>query len=320
MSHQGLGPFAVVGSGPVAVSFSHALVELGTPPLLIASRTLRNAELLARGLPTPIHVPAVALDDCPVALANDFSGTVLVLVSDMALTQNDFVNRLATIFPNASLAVHASGSLPSSCIAGSAPAILSMHPAVPFPPEVVTSLHDVVTALEGEDEAVSRGHDLAHMFGMSPFVLKDASSKPLYHAACCMSVNGAAVGVSAACDLLRVAAPSMHASLRARLAKNLACRGATAVERAVARDRAPGAALTGPVSRGDRKTVSVHLHALSSSRGCDKYLLESYRRISHVGIGTAWRAGRIDRATALFFKHLLSEEEGSSTPQDAEMK
>ena len=65
----------------------------------------------------------------------------------------------------------------------------------------------------------------------------------------------------------------------------------------------PGAALTGPIARGDKQTVARHLAALDAT---DADLAGLYRQLGRRTVALARRAGKIDAATAERLMEILA--------------
>jgi predicted short-subunit dehydrogenase-like oxidoreductase (DUF2520 family) len=109
--------------------------------------------------------------------------------------------------------------------------------------------------------------------------------RTLYHAALAHGANHLVTLVTQAMDLLREAGvPDPPATLRPLLM--------AALDNALSYG---DAALTGPVVRGDRSTVSAHLHALE---GADPATLDSYVAMARATAEDAVHDGRLDRERA----------------------
>lgn len=187
------------------------------------------------------------------------------------------------------LVAHCSGRLGLDAMAAatSAGAIpLAIHPAMTF---TGTSLD--LDRMVGATFAVTApaaflpiGQALVVEMGGEPVVLDDAA-RPLYHAALVHGANHVVTLVEQASSLLsaagiddpgRVLGPLVHASVEGALTE------------------APGAmsTLTGPIVRGDARTVAAHLEALASRPEAAR----AYRAMAQTTVDLALAAGRIGPA------------------------
>ncbi|HXE58724.1 MAG TPA: DUF2520 domain-containing protein [Gemmatimonadales bacterium] len=155
--------------------------------------------------------------------------------------------------------LHVSGLLDRSALEALAPSgagLGSFHPlqTVADPRTAAERLRGAYVAVEGDARAVAAGRELAGLLGLTAVRL-DAAAKPLYHAAATVAANYLVVLLEVAERLAREAgvAPELAGKLFLPL-----------VEGAVANVAELGAAgaLTGPVRRGDARTVAAHLAAL----------------------------------------------------------
>ena len=97
--------------------------------------------------------------------------------------------------------------------------------------------------------------DLARRAGLEPLHI-EAGDRAVYHAACNLAANGLTALHDVACSLF-LAHGGMDEATAQRLASGLMAAGLEAC-----RERGAAEALSGPVLRGDRETVSAHLRAL----------------------------------------------------------
>jgi predicted short-subunit dehydrogenase-like oxidoreductase (DUF2520 family) len=137
--------------------------------------------------------------------------------------------------------------------------------------------------VEGTDRAVQVAEQLARLAGMRPFRLA-ASAKVVYHAGAVFAANYLVVVEAVAQRLLTLAGlrgEEAWQALRPLVAgtlENLSASG-------------PPAALTGPVARGDARTVRRHLAALSPDDA------ELYRVLGRAALELARRGG-MDESSA----------------------
>jgi predicted short-subunit dehydrogenase-like oxidoreductase (DUF2520 family) len=154
----------------------------------------------------------------------------------------------------ASLAVgpwvaHVSGATPLSALEPHRRRF-SMHPLQTFTrargPEQLDSAWAAVTA--ESDEARDIGFWLAETLGLTPFALAD-DARPLYHAGAAIASNYLVTLHSVAAELFRAAGapPEALVPLMRRTIDN-------------------GFELTGPIERGDWKTVEAHRRAIRAAK------------------------------------------------------
>ncbi len=177
--------------------------------------------------------------------------------------------------------LHLSGLLGRGALAplvSTGGALGSFHPlqTIADPAAAPERLAGAYAGLEGDQRAVEAGEQLADALRMVPVRLS-ASGKAAYHAGATMVGNYTVVLLAVAERLAREAGVSpetaarMYLPLLGGVAANL--------------DSGPVAALTGPVRRGDVRTVRAHLAVLS---GVDARL---YRLLGTEALRLAQQAG-----------------------------
>lgn len=203
---------------------------------------------LVPGIPVTIapEPPAVAAD------------LWLIAVPDDAIA--DVAERLARASgPRPAVAAHCAGAIPAALLAPLADqgvACGSFHPAMTFRGSQgdAEALARAVVAIEGEPRAVELLERLADRLGVARVAVA-AENKARYHTALVLASNGRMALDAAAVRLLQEAgldeaqALALLRPLTARTEENL--RAAT-----------PAHAHTGPVARGDARTVASQLDAL----------------------------------------------------------
>jgi predicted short-subunit dehydrogenase-like oxidoreductase (DUF2520 family) len=175
---------------------------------------------------------------------------VLLCVPDAALRD------AAAAIPPGRIVLHCSGSAEVDVLRPHAPAG-SLHPLMTFPgPDVaIPDLTGVPAAVAGDPEAVAAARELAGLLGLAPFAVP--GDRRLYHASAVIAGNFATVLLAQAAEVLAAAgvpaadAPGILAPLAIQSLRN------AAVD--------PARALTGPVARGDRKTIAAHREALAEA-------------------------------------------------------
>ena len=243
----------VYGAGRVGLAILKLARERGV--VLTGAWNPRDVRAERRSL-----VPGVPIEVTsePVAVAADLW---LIAVPDDAIA--DVAERLARApGPRPLAAAHCAGAIPAALLAPLAAqgvACGSFHPAMTFlgAEGDAEALAGAVVAIEGEPRAVELLERLADRLGIAR-VSVAAESKARYHTALVLASNGRMALDAAAVRLLQEAgldeaeALALLKPLTARTEENL--RGAT-----------PAHALTGPVARGDARTVRSQLDALADS-------------------------------------------------------
>jgi predicted short-subunit dehydrogenase-like oxidoreductase (DUF2520 family) len=159
-------------------------------------------------------------------------------------------------------------------------ALGSFHPlqTIADPVAAPERLLGAYAGLEGDQRAIEAGEDLARALGMVPVRLS-AGGKAAYHAGAAIVANYTTALFAVAERLAREA--GIPAETAARLYLPL-LRGTAANL-----DSGPVAALTGPVRRGDVRTIRAHLAVLSGAEARLYRLLgeEALRLAREAGLG-----------------------------------
>ncbi|HUQ78035.1 MAG TPA: DUF2520 domain-containing protein [Patescibacteria group bacterium] len=240
----------IVGAGAVGTALGVALDRAGWPIHAVASRDDARRERF-RGL-----VPGVrGFIDAP-ALVEEVELIVLA-VPDDALPG---VAGELHMYSGQAM-IHTSGLLGAEVLASAMAAgtqVGSFHPLVAFADldRALAALHGATIAIEGDDQLTDLLARMADAIGGTPVRLAPGV-KPAYHAAAVLAAGGFDALLDAIAELGRVAGLDEAGSL--------AVYGGL-IEQTLANARSLGiaAALTGPMTRGDRGTVAGHLAALSA--------------------------------------------------------
>jgi predicted short-subunit dehydrogenase-like oxidoreductase (DUF2520 family) len=194
--------------------------------------------------------------------------------------------------------LHCSGLLDRGALVGleeSGAALGSFHPlqSVADPATAPERLAGAYAGIEGDERALAVAAALASTLGMTP-VRVPAAGKPLYHAGAAIVANYAVTLAGIAERLARRAgvAPDVAARLYGPLLEGAA--------RNVA-ELGPAVALTGPIRRGDMRTILAHLAALEPE---DQHL---YGVLGHITVALAVDGG-MDASLARHVDALFNEE------------
>lgn len=171
----------------------------------------------------------------------------------------------------------------------------SCHPLQSFV-SAATELRGVYMAVDGDAEAAAAAKEIVTLLGGIPFHVP-AQDRRLYHAAACFCSNYVVAAAAIGQQLLARWVGSDEAAWQALLplfkgtATNLQQAGSA------------GSALTGPIARGDRATVSGHLAVLPQE------FIPAYCSLGLEAVRLASANGTIDSETARQLVRLLEHPE-----------
>ncbi len=204
---------------------------------------------------------------------------ILIAVRDEAILE--VVKRLEKSSFAAAVVAHVSGFTPVTTLRPllkTGAAIGGFHPlqTLPDPDRGARALAGSYVGVEGDPLALDTLTHLADSLEMHPFRLRD-EFRPAYHAGAAAASNFLVTVLAIAADLFD------SAEVDPAVARPL-------VETAISNvyESSPGAALTGPIARGDIETVIGHLtaaHQVSEEVG---------RQFKLMAEATAIRAGKIE--------------------------
>ena len=263
-----------IGAGRVATALAANLTETGYSVVAVASGTAASAERLANR--TAGCAPVA--DGQTVA---ELAQLIFITTPDTAV--KDVAKSI--MWPPRRCAVHCSGALTREALAAASGAETgAFHPLFTFGPIGETApsddatlipdgigtdetfdsldpigayrraLHGVTFGIEAEGPLMLMLTEMAERLGGAALPVP-AEARALYHAAAVMSCGNLTALMDAAMALWR------RAGLPPEQAEPALGRLASATLSNI-RELGPGAALTGPVSRGDVETVRRHLDAL----------------------------------------------------------
>lgn len=271
----------ILGAGRVGLGLARALRAAGVE--LAGVHGHRAQEY-------PVPVSAGSL---PPSVA---SATIVVISVRDAQIDAAVAELMAAPLAGDAVLLHTSGSAdPASLAAARARghAAGTFHPIVPFsdPMRAPQMLCGAWVGVDGDPAAMAAARQLAAAIGSHVLEIP-AGEKARYHAACVIASNFPGVLLALGEQLLRetgvpgeIAGPALRPLFFAAV-DNL-------------RRRHAGAALTGPVVRGDVETVARHLRALAG----DPVLDAVYRALSlptaDLALESGTDAGRIGRIRAL---------------------
>jgi predicted short-subunit dehydrogenase-like oxidoreductase (DUF2520 family) len=231
-----VGTLALVGPGRAGTVVAAGLAARGWRVVAVAGRdpsapgTVAAAERLGAA--------AVPVEDAP-------RGADLVIVATPDRAIDEVAARIAPAVGPDALVIHLSGARGLDALAAVPARVGALHPLQTFPAADVggSRLAGSWCAVAG-DPAV---HDLAVALELRPVEVDDAD-RARYHAAACIASNHLVALLGQVERVSPVPFEALLPLIRATL-DNVAELG-------------PGAALTGPVQRGDAATVRAHLEHL----------------------------------------------------------
>jgi predicted short-subunit dehydrogenase-like oxidoreductase (DUF2520 family) len=277
---------ALVGAGRVGTAVAQLLKQRGHRIVGVWSRSPESARRAAEYLGTTtfqLH-PGVS---CDVALIGASDGSIAPVAA-----------RISPSLGPGTVACHFAGSLglgPMKAVLDSGARGCALHP-VQTVPDVAAGVARLpgcawgVTCSEGTTEWARAL--VAGELGGTPVEVPEGA-RPLWHAASVTASNGIAALIATGEAMLAAIGVDDPAAVLAPLAAGTV---------ANAGERGGGAALTGPVVRGEGPTVKRHLEALA---GVAPELVRPYSLVADLVLGTARRAGRVDRDQARSIEALL---------------
>jgi predicted short-subunit dehydrogenase-like oxidoreductase (DUF2520 family) len=173
--------------------------------------------------------------------------------------------------------------------------VASLHPVQSFPQKKPDpkAFEDIFFGLEGKQEALNLAIGITSQLGSKYFIL-EACNKPLYHTACSMASNFLATLLDTAAELLSLA--GLADSTASQVLMPLVQGTLQNVKKFDA-----GTALTGPIARGDEKSIAKHLEALHKL----PKLRDLYCTIAYQSLQIAKREGKMPEEKFKALKALL---------------
>jgi predicted short-subunit dehydrogenase-like oxidoreductase (DUF2520 family) len=266
----------IAGAGRLAQALGRLLNERvnhpGQPIAAIAGRDLSRTSQAAAFIGRKVR--PVAYADLP-ALAD----RILICVPDDAI--EDVARTLAGSPHPIQAAIHTSGSRGPEALAALADrgaSCATLHPlqTITTPDQGVADLPGSSFGVTGSNGALDWALEIVRLLDGRALTIAP-ECRPLYHAAAVMASNYIVAMIDAAVLLMGLAGVPPEPALQA-LAPLIRASTKNAL------DHGPVEALTGPIERGDERTVAAHLQALDPS--VDN-VLESVRQLyRHAGLHT----------------------------------
>jgi predicted short-subunit dehydrogenase-like oxidoreductase (DUF2520 family) len=270
----------LIGPGRLGTTVARLLAEAGHEIRAIISRDVSRATAAARF----VGCPGIGTTD--LFRVREGELVLIALPDDHIGEMAARLRREGHLAPGTVL-VHFSGIHPAAILLGEEGPLLhalAIHPLQSFADAVmgVRQLPGSPCSVEGEEALLPLAEALATDLGGIPFRIT-AERKPLYHAAACVASNylvtlvDTASEIMAACGFSREDAFHLLTPLLRGTGKNLSALG-------------PELALTGPIARGDLRTVRKHLQALTE---LPPEISEIYRVLGQRTVALAKRRGTL---------------------------
>ncbi len=266
--------FAIVGCGKVGTALAIFLTRAGYRPAGFASKNLSSAK----------HVADMVLSDHFSDVPWDitrYADVVLITSPDSAIKDTcDAISQHAGFADNA-VVMHCSGALASSALSSAKTCgawIGSMHPLQSFASadHKANPFQGIIVSIEGEDPAVQAAKTIAIDLGGKVVTLR-TEAKTLYHASAVVASNYLVTLLDLAVRLIEEAGVDRRDAFN--LLKPLIEGTLSNIENVGVQK-----ALTGPIARGDIKTVEKHIEEIQIKR---PELLALYKMLAFYTIDIA---------------------------------
>lgn len=243
---------AIIGAGKLGTNLGYALLRKGHRITAFSDKNLSAAQesqqIIGQGKFTDDNRIAARYGHWVIlTVPDDAIQTVAEELADSAMDWQDrFVFHCSGLLTTESLnSLEKRGAL-----------VASLHPVQSFSQKKPDpkAFEDIFFGLEGKQEALDMAIGITRQLGSKFFILK-AHNKPLYHTACSMASNFLATLLDTAMELLSQA--GLADSTASQVLMPLVQGTLQNVNKFDA-----GTALTGPVVRGDEKSIAKHLEAL----------------------------------------------------------
>ncbi len=285
--------FAIVGCGKVGTALAVFLTRAGYRPAGFVGKSLSSAK----------HVAGMVLSDQFSDVPWDITrnaDVVFITTPDSAITETCNTISQNMGFVNNAVVLHCSGALASSVLSGAKTCgawIGSMHPLQSFASAdfETNPFQGIIVSLEGEDPAVKTAKKIATDLGGTVVnILTEA--KTLYHASAVVASNYLVTLLELAIRLIGEAGIDQRDAfnlLKPLIEGTLSNIGKIGVYKA----------LTGPIARGDVKTVETHIKEIGFKR---PELLALYKTLALYTIDIAAEGDMISESSIQELKKITT--------------
>lgn len=249
----------IIGAGRVGGNLAFWLSRSGWRIAKIYSRSESSAKMVASSIPTGVASSVKdVLRTCDVAFITVPDDAIVPVLEEISEHKPVRVKTL----------VHCAGCLPSSllAIAGMEFAKVSIHPMSTIPPlsTKANPFRNIFFGVEGDEFAVKMAEQMVSDLD-AKHTLVDTEKKPLYHTAGVFASNFLYVMAHIAQDLL------IQSGIDDNIAKKVTITFIKRALRNLLRFGLPEG-MTGPISRGDVRTVETHIKALKETEYLHLYV------------------------------------------------
>lgn len=284
--------FAIIGCGRVGAALGKYLAGCGYPAAGFSSRSLDSAKCAAMTAGVAdkyFNNPWEAARQADIVFITTPDGAIADVCRELASNNG---------FRDGAVVLHCSGALPSTILASAKTHgvyIGSMHPLQSFAIDrPVNPFDKIMMAVEGDPEAVHAAQAIAFDLGAIPFVIR-TEGKTLYHAAAVVASNYLVTLMSLAFKL--IGGSGVKESEAFKILYPLVKGTLTNIETAGIPQ-----ALTGPIARGDAKTVSAHISTIDD---LEPDVLLLYKTLGRATIQIAKAKGTLSEDAAREILKLL---------------
>jgi predicted short-subunit dehydrogenase-like oxidoreductase (DUF2520 family) len=243
---------AIIGAGRLGASLGYSLFQKGYTITAVSTRTEHSAkeskQLIGQGTALTNNAQAARLAHIIILSVPD--DDIQGIVKELANQELDWEGKLV---------FHCSGLYPSGLLhdlESKGALTASIHPNQSFPRKLkdADAFQGVYFALEGSEQARAKAENIVRDLGGHPFIIR-AEDKPVYHAACSVASNFFVALLDVAVALLQ------ECGLEPNTGRDILL---PLVERTLqnVKNFNTSGALSGPIMRGDHKSVKKHLDAL----------------------------------------------------------
>ncbi len=248
--------YSIIGCGKVGTALCEYLHKAGYTPVGLSDHKYKNAKETLRITEIKKKVflsekPYEVIDTADIVIITTPDGTIEEICKSLSTKK---------CFKENSVILHCSGSLPSTILSSaseSGASVGSMHPLQSFAskenPE--NPFYDIIMSVEGEKKALKTAIKIAESLKAKPVPIK-TDAKTLYHASAVVASNYLVTLIDLAYKLIGKAGVAENDAFE--VLKPLINGTLNNIK-----NKGPQNSLTGPVIRGDTKTVLTHINEIN---------------------------------------------------------
>jgi len=285
--------FAIVGCGKVGTALAIFLTRAGYPSAGFASKSLSSARHVAD------IVHSDHFSDVPWDITRH-ADVVFITTPDSAIKNTCNTISQNTGFADNAVVMHCSGALASSVLSSAKPCgawIGSMHPLQSFASadHKTNPFQGISVSLEGEGPAINIAKTIVTDLGGTVVTIL-TEAKTLYHASAVVASNYLVTLLDLAIRLIEEAGINRQDAFN--LLKPL-------IDGTLSNIKKVGVqkALTGPIARGDIKTVEKHIEEIGFKK---PELLSLYKMLAFYTIDIAVAGNSISESSKIALKRITT--------------